>query len=149
MRAYKISNNPKHIYQLCASKYKHVMDEHKYNKHARYKHKWIEREMSNRKHGRICFEIRATCSMSPPSPQWRISTKIDHARSFGTATPTASSLKNSWTHKNPHLFPQEQYTTRTRKFVEAATSNFSLIQRWKLCDHFLITNKLSHIQGSL
>ena len=48
----------------------------------------------------ICFEVRATCSMSPPSPLWRISNIIDPARSLGIATPTTSSLKNSWTRKS-------------------------------------------------
>jgi len=56
------------------------------------KHKWVEREN--------CFEVWATCSTSPPSPQWGISTIIIPARSLGTATLTMSSLKNSWTRKS-------------------------------------------------
>ena len=59
-----------------------------------------EREISNRKHGRIVLRFEHTCSTSPPSPLWRISTKIDLARSLGATTPTTSSVKNSWTHKS-------------------------------------------------
>ena len=65
----------------------------------------------------------------------------DHARSLGAATPTTSSLKNSWTCKSltysrknnickhtrlprPYLYdelPQELYTIRTHKFAPSNT----------------------------
>ena len=47
----------KQVYLLSTSNIKYVMDEHKDNKHARYKHKWVEREMSNRKYGRIILRF--------------------------------------------------------------------------------------------
>ena len=51
------TKQPKQVYLLSTSNIKHVIDEHEDNKHARYKHKWVEREMSNRKHGRIILRL--------------------------------------------------------------------------------------------
>ena len=59
-----------------------------------------EREMSNRKHRRTISRFEHTCSTSPLLPLLRIFIKNDPARSLGTATPTTSSLKSSWTHKS-------------------------------------------------
>jgi len=47
--------------------------------------------MSNHKHGRIISRFEYPCSTSPPSTLWRISTRIDPARSLGAAKPTTSS----------------------------------------------------------
>jgi len=55
--------------------------------------------MSSRKHRGIISSFEHTCSTSPPSPLWKIFTKIDQ-RLLGAATPTTSSLKNSWTRKS-------------------------------------------------
>ena len=57
-----------------------------------------EGEISNRKHERFISRFEHTTSL--PSPLWKFFTIIDPARSLGAATPTTSSLKNSWTHKS-------------------------------------------------
>ena len=46
---------PEQVYLLSTSNIKHAIDQHKDDKHSRYKHKWVEREreMSNHKHGII------------------------------------------------------------------------------------------------
>ena len=140
MRIYKKSNNPKYIYQLSTSKYQAYKDVN--NMHARYKHKWVKRERDKQSQTREnYFEIRVTCSMSPPSLQYRIFTKNNPARSLDATTPTTSFLENSTDLQVPHLFPQEQYTMWTRKFAEAATSNPSKYKE----EHLLITS-LDHQQ---
>ena len=67
---------------------------------ARYKDKWVEREMSSQKHGRFVsrFEPLALCLRLHRNEGFSLkSVPQDH---LVPATPTTSFLKNSWTHKS-------------------------------------------------
>ena len=105
-----------------------------------YGNKWERDKQSQTR--KICFEVRTTCSMFPLSPLWKMFTII--ARKITQCHNTYNELPQELLEPQiPHLFLQEQYTTRTCKFAEAATSNSS-IQSKTLSDHFLIINKHSH-----
>ena len=119
--------------------------------------------MSNRKHGRFISRFEHTCSTSPPSTLWRISTRIDltdhsvpqhlqgvHIRTLGLTSPSLVPARTN-THKHtslsrPHLYtelPQKLETTWTRKF---ASSNIRLNTWWsKHFNHLkTLSQKLSY-----
>jgi len=70
--------------------------------------KTSEREMSNRKHGRIISRFEHTCS--PPSTLWRIFTK-KWSRKITWCCNTYNELPQELLDPQvPHLFMQEQHT---------------------------------------
>jgi len=99
IRAYKILNNPKYIWQLSTSKYQAYKDKNNINMQD-IKHKWVEKEMSNHKHGRIVSRFEPLALYSRLHRNEEFSLKINPAISLGAATPTTNSLKNSWTCKS-------------------------------------------------
>ena len=126
------------------------------------KHKWVsEWEISNRKHGRFISRFEHTCSTSPPSTLWRISTKNNPSRSLGAATLSTSFLKNSWTrksltysyknntHKQTSLPRSHLYTSLKNLSQREPTSSPPQIQEYKLGDLYtLIIKNNSHNQSS-
>ena len=86
------------------------------------KHKWVGREISNRKYGRIVSRFEHTCSTSPPSTLWRIFTitiSQDHSvpqhlqwassRTLGPASPSLVSARA--THANPQAWDLNLYNS--------------------------------------
>jgi len=137
---------PKQICLLSTSNIKHVIDEHNYNKHVRYKHKWVkrerEREMSNCKHERIVsrFDPLALrphlhCNEEFPLkmiPQYHSVPKhLQRApsRALGPASPSLVSVRT--TQGNPQA-------RRGRNLYNSSIQGVEHL--WSL---LLITNKLS------
>jgi len=93
----------------------------------------------------ICFVVRATFSTSPPLLLWRISTIIDISRSLGVATPTTSSLKNSWTRKS---LTYSRKNNTSHELASSLRPQSPTLSQYKV-EHFVITwsNKWNHLEG--
>ena len=108
------------------------------------KHKWVEREMSNRKHERIIsrFEplaLRSSLHRNEGFPLKMI--PQDHLCHNTYNEPLLKLLDSQVS----HLFPQEQHT-RTHKLVETQPLQLLKYKGWNTCDHFSFSQKqtLSH-----
>jgi len=74
--------------------------------------------MSNRKQGKIVSRFKHTCSTSPPSTLWMIST-IPITQDHSLPQPYNELPQKLLDPQVPHLFPQEQHT-HAHYFIEAA-----------------------------
>ena len=140
---------PKQVYLWSTRNIKHVIDEHTYNKHVRYIHKWVEREMINRKHGRFVsrFEplaLRPRLHRNEEFPLKSISQ--DHSISQHLQWAPSRTLRPA----SPLLGPERTIRNTNPQARRGRNLYSSKYKYWILGDHFswsptnTLTNKDSY-----